>query len=542
VNKNPEDPFPSDDASDDTPKKNDGDESQNQGKRPETPVDPLGAMFSQMFGGGGAQSPGQNIPGMPDPQMLQMVFGQIQALLSGNPDGGAVNWDLAKNMARNAVAAAGPDPSPTDGEQRTYDGAVQLAEHWLDQVTALPAGTTGTLVWSRAQWIESTLPVWKQLVEPVADRITSAMGEAVGGAVTELGGPEALGGPEDGPAIPGMPAGMGDMFGNLFGGGGTPGENPLGGMMKQMGTAMFGSQVGQALASLAGEVVSSSDIGLPLGPEGKAVLLPANVDAFAEGLEIDIEQVRLYLALREAAYQRLFSHVAWLKPRLLGAVEEYARGITVDASKFTELAQQAETMDLTSLDPTQLENMLGGGGLFTPTDTPAQKAALARLETLLALAEGWVDAVVDAAAGPQLSAAVALRETLRRRRAAGGPAEQTFSALVGLELRPRRLRDAARLWASLADARGLDGRDAVWSHPDLLPTSSDLDDPDGFVHGRESEDGDGMEFDFSGLDELLDGGTGGGDAGPDESGDAGPKDPGPEKPGPEKPGPEKPKG
>ena len=166
-----------------------------------------------------------------------------------------------------------------------------------------------------------------------------------------------------------------------------------------MGTAMFGSQVGQALASLAGEVVSGSDIGLPLGPEGKAVLLPANVDAFTEGLEIDIEQVRLYLALREAAYQRLFSHVPWLKPRLLGAVEEYARGITVDASKFSELAQQAEQMDLTNLDPSQLENMLGGGGLFQPVDSPAQKAALARLETLLALAEGWVDAVVHAAAG-----------------------------------------------------------------------------------------------------------------------------------------------
>ena len=493
MNKNPEDHN----SSDDDPDRNRGgrdDESQNQGKRPETPVDPLGAMFQQLFGGGGAQSPGSNIPGMPDPQVLQMVMSQIQALMSGGGAAGAVNWELARTMARQAVAQAGPDPSPTDGEHRTYDGAVQLSEHWLDQVTSLPAGTAGTQVWSRAQWVENTLPVWKQLVEPVADRITSAMGEAVGGAVGELG--EQPGGPE------GLPPGMNEMLGGLFHN--VPGgSNPLGGMMKQMGTAMFGSQVGQALASLAGEVVAGSDIGLPLGPEGKAVLLPANVAKFAEGLEVDIEQVRLYLALREAAYQRLFSHVPWLKPRLLGAVEEYARGITVDASKFTELAEQAGRMDPSSLDPSQLESMLGGGALFKPVDTPAQKAALARLETLLALAEGWVDAVVDAAAAPHLSAAVALRETLRRRRAAGGPAEQTFSALVGLELRPRRLRDAARLWASLTDARGQEGRDAVWSHPDLLPTSSDLDDPDGFVH--RGEDGDEGEFDFSGLDALLSG-------------------------------------
>ena len=96
-----------------------------------------------------------------------------------------------------------------------------------------------------------------------------------------------------------------------------------------------------------------------------------------------------------------------------------------------------------------------------------------------------MDAVVHAAAKPRLSSADALRETLRRRRASGGPAEQTFATLIGLELRPRRLRDASRLWASLTDARGVDGRDALWAHPDMLPTATDLDDPDGFSPGAD---------------------------------------------------------
>jgi hypothetical protein len=109
--------------------------------------------------------------------------------------------------------------------------------------------------------------------------------------------------------------------------------------------------------------------------------------------------------------------------------------------------------------------------------------------------------VVHAAAEPHLPSASALRETLRRRRASGGPAEQTFATLIGLELRPRRLRDASRLWASLTDARGLDGRDGLWAHPDMLPTAEDLDDPDGFVH-RE-------QLDFSELEGLLGGPSGG---------------------------------
>jgi len=76
---------------------------------------------------------------------------------------------------------------------------------------------------------------------------------------------------------------------------------------------------------------------------------------------------------------------------------------------------------------------------------------------------------------------VALSEMLRRRRATGGPAEQTFGTLVGLELRPRKMREAAALWERLTAAGGMDARDAVWAHPDLMPTAADLDEPAGFI-------------------------------------------------------------
>ena len=159
-----------------------------------------------------------------------------------------------------------------------------------------------------------------------------------------------------------------------------------------------------------------------------------------------------------------------------------------------------------------LQDVLGDGGLtFTAPDTPAQRAALTELETLLALTEGWVDTVVDAAAAGKLPGASAMRETFRRRRAAGGPAEQTFAALVGLELRPRRLRDAARLWALLGEARGSEGRDALWAHPNLLPSAADLDDPEGFVHRREA--------DLEVLGKLLEDDPALGDPDSDESGE-----------------------
>ena len=37
------------------------------------------------------------------------------------------------------------------------------------------------------------------------------------------------------------------------------------------------------------------------------------------------------------------------------------------------------------------------------------------------------------------------------------------------------------LWERLTEAAGIDDRDAVWAHPDLLPSSADLDEPAGFI-------------------------------------------------------------
>jgi putative hydrolase len=276
---------------------------------------------------------------------------------------------------------------------------------------------------------------------------------------------------------------------------------PLLGAMSQVGAAVTGAQAGQAIGSLAREVVGATDIGLPLGPAGVAVLVPAGVAALADGLGVPAEEVRLYLALREAAHQRLFAHVPWLRAHLFAAIEAYGRGIEVDADAVRRSIESFDPtqLDLASLTPESLQEALGSQGLFEPQATPEQQAALRRLETALALVEGWVDEVVDAAARQHLPAAAALRETLRRRRAAGGPAEQTFATLVGLELRPRRLREAATLWRHLLEARGLAGRDAVWGHPDLLPGPDSLDDPAGFA-ARTADAGSDPDLD---LDEEL---------------------------------------
>ena len=430
-------------------------------------------------GPGGPGGPGPGGPmgpfgGMGDPQQFADALRQFADMLSWR--GGPVNWDLAKNVARHAIVAGG-DPSVLDAQRREITEAVRLADLWLDEATAFPSGVRKIEAWSRSEWLEATFPVWAKFCDPIAAKGVEAMSGMFSTDPAQLG--------ED------IPEELRQALGAF--GGGAGGLGGLSAMMRQIGGAMIGSQTGTAVGELAREVVGSSDIGLPLGAAGTAALLPAGVAEFGQGLSVDAGEVRLFLALREAAHQRLFAHVPWLRAHLLGAVEQYASGITVDIARLQEAMPE---VDITN--PEALRDALSGEGLFRPEDTPAQKAALTRLETALALVEGWVATVVSAAARERLSHADALAEAIRRRRATGGPAERTFATLVGLELRPRRLREATTIWQGLTEARGIDGRDALWSHPDLLPASDDLENPESFVHGQ-------PELDISDLEDDGDG-------------------------------------
>jgi putative hydrolase len=404
--------------------------------------DPGGQNPFGMFGGGAG-----------GPNQFADALRQFADLLSYS--GGPVNWDLAKNIARHTIAAKG-DPSVLANERAAITEAVRLADLWLDDVTTFPSGVRRIEAWSQSEWLEATFPVWSKLCEPIATKGVDAMGSMLTIDPAQLG--ESV--PEE------MRAALGGL-------GGLAGLTP---MLKQLGGAMIGGQTGSAIGELAGEMVSSTDIGVPLGPEGTAALLPSGVSAFGAGLSVDLGEVRLFLALREAAHHRLFAHVPWLRQHLFGAIEAYAAGIAVDMNKLREAMP-----DIDINNPEALQQALAGEALFRPEDTPEQKTALARLETALALVEGWVATVVSAASANRLTHSVALAEAIRRRRATGGPAERTFATLVGLELRPRMLREAASLWTGLDAARGIEGRDALWAHPDLLPTAADLEDPDAFI-------------------------------------------------------------
>lgn len=403
-----------------------------------------------------------------NPQAVAAAMAQMQRIMADHA--GTGDWRFAHDVARQ-VAHTGGDPSVTAAQAAKVRSVLSVADLWLDAATDLPPAGGTPVVASRADWVEQTLPVWRDVAEPVgtsvADALAGVLREQLDGA---------------------------DLPGEL--GSAAEGAPDLGQVVNRLGRLGFAMQVGQGAGSLAREVFGGTDTGLPLLSRPGLLLVPANVEAFAEGLDAPADEVWHFLAVREAAHARLFAHVPWLRAHLLGAVDAYARGVEIDAEQLEEAVRSIEITDVEQLRAAFSQ------GIFAPQRTETQERALVRLETALALVEGWVEEVTAAAVAPHLPHGVPLREMLRRRRAAGGPAEDTFKRLVGLELRPRRARDAARLWWSVLGADGIGGRDALWSQLDLFPTSEDLDDPDGYLARRSGGGDHSAELDAE-LEKIL---------------------------------------
>jgi putative hydrolase len=308
----------------------------------------------------------------------------------------------------------------------------------LNQATDIADLTIEPKFLSRELWVQDALPLFQDLASPVANRMGEALSENL-----QQNAPEEMTG----------------MLGNASN------------MMKSLGGALFAMQLGQSLGKLSSEVISGGDIGLPIFPEQRAAFIPQNLEAYVNDLDVESDQVYIYLAVRELAHARLFKHSKWLREHVINQITTYASGINIDNDIVQEIARD--------FDPSNTEEIQAAlrDGAFIAARTPEQSRALESIETMLALIEGWVDAVTDQAT-QLLPKTIAIGEAVRRRRASGGPAEKTFGTLVGLELRPRKLREAGQLWKELGHRLGNAKRDAIWNHPDLLPTAAEIENPE----------------------------------------------------------------
>ena len=395
--------------------------NQNPDKLPK-PDEVRGMM--QAFSAGGLNNP-YEMEATLEEGPINRKLAQSIALQHANGDQGNVNADVADATRR----------------------ALSRANLWLDITCNFNPAPGTPEVLSRADWVEKTLEAWVKFANPVAKSVNEALTSVIEERFRDVDDAEVKGLFAGVVPIP-LPEGM---------------NNPAQ-LMKLLGNTSFAMQLGQAAGALSHEVHGSFDQGLALLQNPAGGLIPYNCIEYAKVWELDITEVMNYLALREAAHARLFASVPWLMPRFEALIIKYANGISIDLEAMEEQLRDVETMNPEAISGAVNLQNIGSN------DSEEQRQALHSLETLLALVEGWVDCVTWQSGMAHIVHIEQLREMMRRERAAGGPAEVTFESLLGLHLRPRRMREASQLWEKLTRERGIEERDSLWSHPDLLPT------------------------------------------------------------------------
>lgn len=363
--------------------------------------------------------------------------------------------ETARDTARKVATTKGFKPLGNK-DLAVVTSAFEISELWLNDAIAFPSATLTPIAASRLDWIDSTMAGWQRTIEPLATGLASAISQLLDDAMKS---PEAEAGA------------------------GQPPIEMITSVLRSFISTMIATQLGQSIGSLSSTITGSHDIGLPLLDPARAVLIPENIELWAQELEIPKTEVFLFHALREGAVARLFAHNPWLVSYIQSAVVEYGRGIHIDIDAIQRQAQDAFESMQTNLgensDPAESLTFALDNGIFTPEESPAQKAALLKLETVLALIDGWTDEVSATAAQDRLPAIAQLRETLRRRRAATSPAQLLFSSMLGLQVSPKLTREASEFWKKVRELKSVQERDQIWSG--FLPTATELLDPAKFV-------------------------------------------------------------
>jgi putative hydrolase len=388
-----------------------------------------------------------------NPQMMAQLFSQVRNLMGDGS--GSIDWKMAQ---KQALEIAGKEQrAVSESFSQEISNAFDMARLWLSEVTVFEP-VLETKLLSRKLWVEDAMPLFAELSEPVANSMAKALSENLAQAMPE-------------------------EFSQILG--------PATKFIGNAGAAIFAMQLGQAIGKLATQTVSATEIGIPIS--GKAGLISQNVADFLEDLETPKSEVLIYLAIREVAIQSLYAANRWLRDGITTQVREFAAGLKVELSGIEELVEQVDPND-----PESINRVMEATAMMT-SRTEEQETALVRIETTLALIDGWADHVSQEAARrlPNIGSVI---EIVSRKRAAKGAAEKTFEILLGLELQPKLRREAKAMWDQVANL-GQDKRDLLWRHPDQLPSIEEIADP-ALLEKRLSSEPD----DFDGqLRKFLDG-------------------------------------
>jgi putative hydrolase len=376
------------------------------------------------------------------------LLGDLLKVIGSGPAGGADSWfEAARTLAFGVATDGAEDELPDPLVRIAYEELARVAELHVAQATGLasPWGSSGISFetvgpgqWSR-RLLEAYRPVLGSMVE-AQQQGAAAVPSSLD--LTELD--------------PSSAAGLGGLLGQFA---------------QTLGPVFLGMQFGSAAGHLAQRAFGQYALPLPWPESSTLLLVPNNVARFAEDWSLPLQEVQLWVCVRE-----LTMHAVLSRP----GVRESLMTLLGDASAHAAAAQRSmvERLGDGLGDPAALEDALGDPeALLSDLITPEQRNLSSALSAQTTALGAYVDHVTSGVAESLTSSPASLREAWYRYRIEEGKGEQAFAGLFGLSVGQDEVDRGRNFVSGVVERAGEDALTRLWTNELDLPTPAEVDAP-----------------------------------------------------------------
>src|SRR6202050_4246700 len=374
------------------------------------------------------------------------LLGDLMKVIGSGPGSGDSWFEAARTLAFGVATDGGEDENPDPLVRIAFEELARVAEMHVAEATGISPASGGGVSFEAVgpgQWsfrvLDAYRPVLKSMVEA----------QQQGAAAV----PSSLDLSELDP----------DSSGGLSG--------LLGQFALTLGPVFLGMQFGSAAGHLAPRAFGQYALPLPLPQSSTLVLVPGNVARFADDWSLPLQEVQLWVCLRE-----LTMHAVLTRP----GVRSSLTTLLGDAAAHAATAQRSivERLGEGIGEGTSLEDALGDPeALLSDLISPEQRSISSALTAQTTAIGAYVDHVTSTIAETLTSQPAALREAWYRYRIEEGKGEQAFAGLFGLNVGQDEVDRGRAFVNGVIDRKGADALTRLWSDELDLPTPPEVDAP-----------------------------------------------------------------
>lgn len=375
---------------------------------------------------------------------LEQLLGDLLGLMGGAGSGDRT--ELARNLAEGVAGGGQPEANVDPLDRIRFEELMRVADMHVSEATGLSTATAGSApqmeVVGPGTWARRTVEEWRFLL----DAMTSAAPGAPDAAATLPDAPNPLDSEQRSTEL-------------------------MARFMATMGPMMAALQLGSAVGHLARTTLGQYEVPIPRRSR-HLLVVSGNVTAFAQQWELPVDEVRLWVCLRE-----LTTHAVLTVPHVAGRVSELITDVVTGmASEAAGLLERLQGADL--MDPDAFQQMLSDPeALFGGEPSPQRARASAELMAAVAALAGYVEHVVDVTGSRLLGGRGALTEAWRRRQVTRESSSRSAEMLFGLDLDPAQTDKGVTFVRGVVERAGEDALAKLWRSASTLPTPSEIEAP-----------------------------------------------------------------